>query len=70
MVAAGNEFLDSNLIPGLNAVRSQVLNSLLHDGGVGLTRPDVEAAVGSITALRRSNIPYRAYAKDATDDPA
>ncbi len=59
MAAAGTEFLDSALIPGLSAVRSQVLNRLAHDGGVGLTRPDVQAAIDTISALRRSRIPHR-----------
>ncbi len=59
MVAAGGEFLDSNLIPGVNAVRSQILNRLSHDGGLGLTRTDVQTAIATMGALRGSNIPHR-----------
>lgn len=59
MLALGKEFLDPNLIPGLNAVRSQVLNSLSHDGGAGLTGPDVDAAIKTMTAFRGSTIPHK-----------
>ena len=59
MLAVGKEFLDPNLIPGLNAVRSQVLNSLSHDGGAGLTGPDVDAAINIMTAFRASTIPHK-----------
>jgi len=58
-LAVGKEFLDPNLIPGLNAVRSQVLNSLSHDGGAGLTGPDVDAAINIMTAFRASTIPHK-----------
>ena len=59
MVANGKEFLDSAIIPGIEATRSRVLNSLLHDGGVGLTRPDVQAAIDSLRRFRACRIPYR-----------
>jgi hypothetical protein len=59
MVASGKEFLDPNLIPGLNAIRSQVLNRLAHDGGVGLTRPDVQDAIDSLAKFRNSTVPHR-----------
>jgi hypothetical protein len=59
MVALGKEFLDPNLIPGINAVRSQILNRLSHDGGIGLTRPDVQAAIVSMTAFRSCTIPHK-----------
>ena len=59
MLALGKGFLDPNLIPGLNAVRSQVLNSLSHDGGAGLTGPDVQAAITTMTAFRGSTIPHK-----------
>jgi len=58
MVVTGKEFLDATLLPGLNAVRSQVLNRLSHDGGVGLTRPDVQAAIDTMKALRASRVPF------------
>jgi energy-coupling factor transporter ATP-binding protein EcfA2 len=59
MLAVGKEFLDSNLVPGLNAIRSQVLNRLSHDGGVGLTRPDVQAAIDTMRKFRACNIPHK-----------
>jgi hypothetical protein len=59
MLAIGKEFLDANLVPGLNAIRSQVLNRLSHDGGVGLTRPDVQTAITTMAAFRGSNIPHK-----------
>ena len=59
MVAVGKEFLDPGLIRGINAIRSQVLNRLAHDGGVGLTRPDVQAAIDSMRAFRACTIPHK-----------
>jgi len=58
MVAKGGEFLDPNLIPSINAVRSQVLNRLSHDGGVGLTQTDVQTAINTMKGFRASNIPH------------
>ncbi len=58
MGATGKEFLDPNLLPGLNAIRSQVLNRLAHDGGVGLTSADVQAAIASMEAFRACTIPH------------
>jgi energy-coupling factor transporter ATP-binding protein EcfA2 len=59
MVAIGKEFLNPAIIPGIEATRSRVLNSLLHDGGVGLTRPDVQAAIDSILRFRACTIPHK-----------
>jgi hypothetical protein len=59
MVAQGKEFLDPGLIPGVNAVRSQVLNRLSHDGGIGLTRPDVQAGIDIMKAFRSRQIPFK-----------
>jgi energy-coupling factor transporter ATP-binding protein EcfA2 len=59
MVAGGKEFVDPNLIPGIEAIRSQVLNRLIHDDGVGLTRPDVMAAVDTMNKFRATSIPHK-----------
>jgi hypothetical protein len=58
MVANRKAFLDAALIPNIEAIRSQVLNRLLHDGGVGLTRPDVQSAITTMQAFRSSRIPF------------
>ncbi|HOW64780.1 MAG TPA: ATP-binding protein [Candidatus Paceibacterota bacterium] len=58
MVAQGNTFVDPNLVPRIEAIRSQVLNRLAHDGGIGLTTPDVQAAITTMQAFRASRIPF------------
>jgi hypothetical protein len=59
MLAVGKEFLDPNLIPSISAVRSQVLNRLSHDGGLGLTDTDVQTAINTMRAFRASTIPFK-----------
>jgi energy-coupling factor transporter ATP-binding protein EcfA2 len=59
MVAQGKEFLDPGIIPGIEATRSQVLNRLAHDGGVGLTRQDVFSAIDSMRKFRACTIPHK-----------
>ena len=59
MLAQGKEFLDPGIIPGIEATRSQVLNRLAHDGGVGLTRADVFAAIDSMRKFRACTIPHK-----------
>ena len=59
MVAQGKEFLDPGIIPGIEATRSQVLNRLAHDGGVGLTRQDVFSAIDSMHKFRACTIPHK-----------
>ncbi len=59
MVKQGKEFLDPGIIPGIEATRSQVLNRLAHDGGVGLTRQDVFSAIDSMRKFRACTIPYK-----------
>lgn len=59
MVAVSKEFLDPAIIPGIEATRSRVLNALLHDGGLGLTRPDVQAAIDSMRKFRACTIPHK-----------
>lgn len=58
LTSKSRPLLDPALIPGIEAVRSQVLNRLLHDGGIGLTRPDVQAAISSIRTFRSRPIPF------------
>ena len=57
LALAGVNFLDPALIPRINAVRSNVLNRLVHDGGVGLTRPDLQDAINTMKAFRACEIP-------------
>jgi hypothetical protein len=59
MLSRGKQFLDPNLIPRINAVRSQVLNRLSHDGGLGLTQIDLQTAIGTMKAFRASKIPHK-----------
>jgi len=58
MVAQSKAFLNPSLIPNIEATRSQVLNRLSHDGGIGLTRPDVQTAITTMQAFRTSPIPF------------
>jgi wobble nucleotide-excising tRNase len=59
MFAQGKEFLDPGIIPGIEATRSQVLNRLAHDRGVGLTRQDVFSAIDSMRKFRACTIPHK-----------
>jgi hypothetical protein len=57
-VASGGAFLDPNLLPKINAIRSAVLNRLSHTGASSLTSTELAAARQTILDLRNSKIPF------------
>ena len=59
LLTRGKEFLNPNLIPSINAIRSQVLNRLSHDGGLGLTSTNVQTSINTVKAFRASRIPHK-----------